>query len=129
MINRYLETTYVSGGRVYPEYDCWGLTRDAKRELFGGVMLPTCAAAVPGKLGAITRAVGDVSGTFGLTLGACKPGSVATAWRGKLCVHVGLVVEVDGRMWVLETDVATGPCLTRVSKFEERYSRVDYYAD
>lgn len=129
MINRYLTSNYVSGGRVFPDYDCWGLVRDAKYDLFGGALLPSCVAAVPGQFNAITRAVSEVSHAFGMRPAICQAGSVATAWRGKLCVHVGLVVEVDGRKWVLETDVATGPCLTRVSKFEERYSRVEYYAD
>jgi hypothetical protein len=129
MIDRYLKTRYVAGARGPDEYDCWGMTRDARVELFGKPLLPSCPAAKPGALKEITAACGDVSETYGLNPSPRATGAIATAWRGKLCVHVGLVVEADGRQWILETDVGIGPCLTRPSKFEERYTRVIYYAD
>lgn len=128
-IRRYLDSTYVAGGRDLPGLDCYGLVRLARAELFGKPLLPSCPAAKPGALKEITIACGDVSGTYGLNPSPRVPGAIATAWRGKLCVHVALVVEADGRQWILETDVGIGPCLTRPSKFEERYTRVIYYAD
>lgn len=125
-----LNTVYVRGGRGPREYDCWGMTRDARAALFGWALLPTCASALPGNLKEITRAVSLVSNECGMVArSSAHAGHVATAWHGALCVHVGLVVEVDARMWVLETDAPTGPCLTKLSEFEERYSKVVYYAD
>lgn len=129
MINRFLVSKYVAGGRDFPNLDCYGLVRLARHELFGKPMLPSCPAAEPGALRAITSACEDVSIECGMSPSACTPGAIATAWRGKLCVHVGLVIEADGRQWILETDIGTGPCLTRPGKFEERYTRVIYYAD
>lgn len=128
-IEKYLASTYVAGGRNLPQIDCYGLVRLARAELFDKPLLPECPAAKPGALREITNACDDVSHAFGMQPGACSLGAIATAWRGKLCVHVGLVVEADGRQWILETDAPTGPCLTRPSKFEERYTRVIYYAD
>lgn len=91
--------------------------------------MPLCADARPGDLRAITRAVQEVSGLESMRPCPAAPGAVATAWRASLCVHVGLVVEVDGRRWVLETDDPSGPCITPLKKFESRYSRVIYYDD
>lgn len=129
MIQRYLESRYVRGGREWPELDCFGLVRLARAELYGAPMMPLCTAAVPGNCREITRAVSKVAWELDMSPCGCAPGSVATAWAASLCIHVGLVVEADGRLWVLETDEPTGPCLTPVKDFESRYTRVVYYAD
>lgn len=129
MINEYLLTSYKAGARGPREYDCWGLTRAGRAALFGKPLLPSCPAARPGAIAEITQACHAVAEQFGMRPGPICPGAVATAWRGSWCVHVGLVVEADGQTWILETDVETGPCLTRPAKFEDRYTRVVYYAD
>lgn len=129
MINDYLLTRYKPGGRGPDVFDCWGLVRAAKVELFGGAQLPACASTLPGNIAGLTREVDHVTTACALREVEAIPGSIATAWRGKLCVHVGLVVDADGSRWILETDVESGPCLTRIAKFEQRYTRVAYYAD
>lgn len=129
MISKYLTTRYVKGGRGPVDLDCYGLVRLGRTELFGRPLMPLCADARPGDLRAITRAVQEVAGLQCMLPADPTPGAVATAWRASLCVHVGLVVEADGRRWVLETDESTGPCITPLKKFESRYSRVIYYDD
>lgn len=130
-LHRYLSTRYLAGARGPVEFDCWGLTRLAKAELFGGPMLPECADAKPGLIPVITREVARVAQQHGMRAAERpEPGHVATAWHGRVCVHVGLVVRSqDGMLKILETDAPTGPCLTRIKHFEERYSKVIYYAD
>ncbi len=128
MIEKYLSTRYVKGGRGPIELDCYGLVRLARSELFGKPLMPPCAEAEPGRYRAITQAVGEVSGLLALRPAMRRPGAVATAWRGALCVHVGLVVEADGREWILETD-EPGPRLTPPRLFEKRYTSVIYYDD
>ena len=128
-MNRYLESRYARGGRDYPDLDCWGLTRLARTELFGRPMLPLCSNAQPGDFRAITQACSEVSGVAELAPSQPQPGAIATAWCASLCIHVGLVVDADGRRWVLETDDPTGPCLTPLKRFESRYTRVIYYDD
>ncbi len=129
MIEHYKQSRYVRGGRVWPDLDCLGLVRLARHEMFGRALMPMCTAAEPGHFREITRAVGEVSGVLDMRECERRPGAVATAWMASLCVHVGIVVEADGRQWVLETDAPTGPCLTPVPVFEKRYSRVIYYDD
>ncbi len=124
-----LRTTYVEGGRGPQALDCWGLVRLARVHLFGRPLLPDLMAAEPGNIRAITRAVDEIEGGRWLTPGAQRPGAIATGWRASLCVHVGIVVDIDGRAMLLETDRPTGPCLTSVRTFEARYSRTTYYDD
>lgn len=125
----FLRSRYVAGGRGPVDFDCWGLVRSARQALFGGPLLPECADAKPGALPAITRSVARVAGEHGMRTDRPSPGMIATGWHGKVCAHVGLVVLVDGALRILETDKPTGPCLTRLSHFEDRYSKVAYYAD
>lgn len=129
VINRYLATRYVRGGREWPALDCWGLVRLARAELFGMAMLPLCGDAYPGDMPAITRACQSVAELADLRAGPPCPGAIATAWRARLCVHVGLIVMCDGVLRVLETDLKTGPCLTAIAVFSARYTRVLFYAD
>lgn len=130
ILRRYLKTRYVRSARGPVEYDCWGLVRDARAELFGRSVLPVLTDAQPGAMRAITRAVDSVSGLHGFTPKCdAMPGDIATAWMGGLCVHVGLVVSVDGQPRILETDAPTGPCLTALHRFAARYTKVLYYDD
>lgn len=129
MINKYLMATYIKGGRGPNELDCWGLVRLARVELFGKSLLPSYSDVDPQDKRRLTEACKQVASAHQLK--QCEPteGAIATAWRGKLCVHVGLVVNADGRQWILETDEASGPCLTPIPTFESNYSKVIYYDD
>lgn len=129
MIEKYLSTRYVKGGRGPIDLDCYGLVRLARSEMFGKPLMPLCSEAEPGRFRAITSAVAGVSGRLSMRRCSRRPGAVATAWRGALCVHVGLVVSADGRDWILETDEPTGPQLTQPRLFERRYTSVIYYDD
>lgn len=101
-MRQFLQTRYVRGGRGPVDYDCWGLVRDARSALFGRALLPTLQDARPGELRGITRAVDQVIALHGFAPCAPRAAAVATAWRASLCVHVGLVVEVDGRLRILK---------------------------
>ncbi len=128
-VEHFLLTRYAEGGRGPKDYDCYGLVRDARVALYGARLLPECADARPGLIPVITREVARVAREHHMNDVPPAPGHVATAWHGRVCVHVGLVVDVNGGLRILETDKPTGPCLTRVEQFEARYSRVVYYAD
>lgn len=126
-INDLLKTRYVKYGRIAPDLDCWGLVRLARAELFGRDWLPSYAQTDPQDKSGLTKAAAEVRDQGGFVEVEIRPGAIATAWRAQLCVHVGIVVEADGRLWVLETDEATGPALTRPSMFERRYTQVICY--
>lgn len=120
MIHHYLNSRYCRYGRGPDAYDCWGLVREARAELFGKPLLASYGEIGGQMAREMTEAVND---TIQQHLKPCKPapGAIAMGWRGRLCVHVGIVVQVDGRPWVLETDSATGPVLSRICDFQSRF--------
>lgn len=128
MIDHYLSTTYQRYGRGPDVFDCWGLVRDARVTIFGKPLLASYGEIGGDDARGMTEAV---NATIASDLVPVKKsiGVMAMGWRGRLCVHVGIVVEVDGRLWVLETDVSTGPVLSRISDFESRYLKVTYHDD
>lgn len=126
-LDRFLATRYVKYGRHGGDLDCYGLVRLARHELFGLPLLPLFGDIAPEDKQGLTAACKDVSKGFSPTM--ANPAAIATAWRGKLCMHVGLVVEADERLWVLETNEISGPCLTPIPRFESRYTKVIYYDD
>ena len=56
-------------------------------------------------------------------------GAIAACYRVSLCIHVGVVVEVDGRLCVAEIGAKTGFRIQSIKRFEASYSKVRYYID
>lgn len=126
-IDDLLKTRYVKYGRGPDAYDCWGLSRVGRVELFRRDWLPSFVDIDPGDKERLTMAALDVRRAGAFEEVGFIPGAIATAWRARLCVHVGIVVHADDRLWILETDEGTGPTLTRPSQFERRYTKVICY--
>ncbi len=61
--------------------------------------------------------------------GAAQPGSIAAAFRGRICVHVGIVVDIDDRLMVLDINPGRGVGVESLPDFEARYAEVKYYRD
>lgn len=124
----YLTTKYEDGGRGPIGHDCWSLTRIARHEIYGRALLPAYAGIHPDDKGGLTRGCAH---EMSVSLQECvaTPGAIATAWRGKMCIHIGLCVDKDGRLSVLETNRHTGPRCIPIKKFERSYSRVVYLDD
>lgn len=129
-LDLYLGSRYVKGARGPDAFDCWGMTAAARAELFPDrAPLPALSDVCHSDVRAITRAAESVPLQFRLRECQAAPGAIASAWRASLCVHVGLVIEADGRLVVLETDRPKGPCLTSLRTFTTRFSRVLFYDD
>ena len=56
-------------------------------------------------------------------------GAIAACYRASLCVHVGIVVEVDGRLCIAEIGSKCGFRIQSVDRFEASYTKVRYYID
>lgn len=123
----FLRSTYVPGGRGDGAYDCWGLVRHARVHLFGKELLPALDGVSPGDFRQITKAARSTPALVGYSECGMRPGAIALCWEGALCTHIGIVVEVDLMLKILETDVGTGPSLTHPRLFERKYTRVTYY--
>lgn len=124
-INAWLRIPYRDYGRGEDGSDCWGLVRIVRRALRGD-LLPAYGAVDPDDKAAMTAVAGQVIGA-GFAEVAPQVGALAAVWRGPLCLHVGIVIEAEGRLAVLETNRATGPRWLRIKDFESRYPRVTYH--
>jgi len=56
-------------------------------------------------------------------------GAIAAAYRTSLCIHVGLVIEIDGKPHIAEIGSKTGFRILSVERFEASYTKVRYYID
>ncbi|EMG4342707.1 hypothetical protein ACIRTV_18220 [Pseudomonas aeruginosa] len=128
MPNRYLTAIYTEGGRALPCLDCWGLTLIARVELFGLPMLTDFGGVTRRTPVTMQRAC---DAEIHRALEQCEPGPgvIAAAYRGRLLDHVGLLVEVDVRLRVLEINPGSGVSLTPLQKFSDKYSKVVFYRD
>ncbi|MCY1421578.1 hypothetical protein D9M71_372380 [compost metagenome] len=61
----------------------------------------------------------------------CAPevGAIAAVLHGALCVHVAVIIEVDGRLNALEINPKTGARRLTIPEFEGAYLKVCYYRD
>lgn len=128
MINleQYLSVPYVEGGRTMAGLDCWGLVL-LVRESMGLGPLPSIGGAVASQPLAVDRAHSSVSAQ--LDICNPEPGAVAAVFRGKLFVHAGVVVKIDDRLAVIETNPKVPPRILWLADFERIYFKVVYYRD
>lgn len=126
-----LSVPYVANGRLPEGADCYGLTRLARVHLFGKPWMPEHGAVEGSNKRALTSALMAEAANYQVTKPA--PGVIATAWRGRLCTHIAIVVEIDGRLMILETkEPGQGnhrPRLVNLKHFERRFLKVVYYDD
>ena len=111
-----------------PFFNCWSLVRRLRVELFDLPLLPLYGGINADDKRSLTKAASEtISGHLkecGLQLGA-----IAACYRVSLCVHVGIVVEVDGRPHIAEIGSKTGFRILSIERFEAAYTKVRYYID
>lgn len=123
----YLQAPYAVGARGSEAYDCWGQVREVRHELCGKPLLPLYPAATCRNPREITRCWR--LGTAPMRRCGPEHGAIASVFRGKLCIHVAVVIAVPEGLRVLETNEGTGPRIMRVDEFERHYLRVEYHND
>lgn len=128
MLSKYLSATYEDGARGPDRYDCWGLVRAVRHELLGLPLLPSFGAVRNTMPAAFTRAYEEQA----TLMEECQPepGAIAAVFRGRIVIHVAVVIEVDSALAVLEIrNDRTSARWLRIPDFESRYLRVIYYRD
>lgn len=131
VVERYRsDVHWTPDGMTYPHLNCWGLVRHARAELYGLPMLP--AFDIPSTdVRQVTRAAEHVIDSCLVELGAAalpEAGDVAAVWRGRLCVHVALVIQLDGRRAALEAS-EHGVRWRWLPDWVRRQTGVSYYRD
>ncbi len=126
-VNHYLAAQYVDGARGPAEYDCWGLVREVRHQYCGKRLLPSWGHVRNDQAREFTRAYETESAN----LRRCGPevGAIASAFKGRLCHHVAVIVELADELYALEMTAGTGARIMRVSDFERQYLKVDYHND
>jgi len=121
-MDKYLDGQYVEGGRAWPHVDCYGLVLEVRRDLDLAVW-PEWGSARRGER--MQAAATELASTFE----RCAPerGAVALCFKGSLCVHVAVVVELHGLLHGLEINAGRGVTCLPLHRFERRFVRVEYY--
>ena len=122
-IDKYLSVTWQMGGRVFPILDCYGLVHEVRRDLglsdwpaFEGVIKEgdEMHAACSGFRGTVTQC-------------EATEGAVAACYRGKMIIHLGIVVRLNGLLHVIESNPKKNVTILPLRRFERQYARVEYY--
>ena len=111
-----------------PFFNCWSLVRRLRVELFGLPLLPLYGGINADDKRALSKAAKE---TISEHLKECdlQLGAIAACYRVSLCVHAGIVVEVDGKLHIAEIGSKTGFRILSVERFEATYTKVRYYID
>ena len=126
MLEKYLSASYEDGGRGPARLDCWGLARLVRHEVYGLPLLPSWGYVRNTMPKDFTRAANDVVG--GMESCAPEVGAIASVWRGQLCIHVAVIVEVAGRLHGMEMK-PSGATILPLRKFQDQYLTVSYHRD
>lgn len=126
LIDNYLRVPYLDQGRTLEGLDCWGLVLGIRRDL-GFSDLPEIGAVTRHTVQEMQHQFKEVSYT--LEKGDPVPGALAAVFRARVFVHVGLVVEIEGRLAVIETNPKTGVRWMFLERFLDVYYKVAFYSD
>lgn len=125
---KYLKARYKDGARGEDGfYDCWGLVRAARHELFNRPLLPSYGGEYQRDPAGFTKHYNNQAQRMREIESPC-PGAVVAVLRGKICIHVALVVE-DNR--VIEINPKTQARAIPLSRFKSDYAHrtIKYYDD
>jgi len=121
---KYMRAPYVDEARGPLAFDCWGLCRAIRTEVFGFAMLPSLGGVGRNRLRSNTKAYQELS--RGMEECQPEPGAIAAVFRSSQLAHVGVVFEVEGRLKVIDTNPG-GVRVRTVRDFESDYPKVVYY--
>jgi hypothetical protein len=126
-VNRYLECIYVDGGRTDTEMDCWQMVRTVRHKELGMRELPSYGHLRNDNPRDFTRAYIEQAAF----MEPCEPehGAIASVMHGKVCVHVAVVLEHEGRLRILEINPVRGPRFMLLADWLKDHLTVTYHRD
>tara|TARA_R110002153_G_scaffold263960_1_gene425550 strand:- start:370 stop:789 length:420 start_codon:yes stop_codon:yes gene_type:complete len=124
--NHYITAPYVDGGRDLHGLDCWGLVRHVLHHRYDVPLLSSWGHVRADDKPALTHAYLQEKAAF-LIYPTPTDGAVIGGFRGKLLIHVGIVIVVDGEHVVLETRKKTGVRIIALTDFARQFSHTRYY--
>lgn len=127
MIGELMRIPYLRGGLTEAGADCWGLALLVRQRL-GRSDPPGAPSAAYDDPRANQRVFASAMQWVAPTDDP-QPGAFAAVMQGAFCRHVGVVVEIDGRRCVLETEVAGGVRWYTLDDFLSLHAKVIFYDD
>lgn len=125
-INDYMHFSYVrdARGEDGETIDCWGLVRVVWEREFGKSPLPMFSGTMNPR--DQTRHCAEL-GSHGIK--GCEPrnGAIAACFQSSLCTHVGIVIESDGAMWVMDINEGSPVAIHPIRKFCQKFTKVVFY--
>lgn len=116
VVNEMLASTYREGAAGNGEYDCRTMAQEVRARLFNKKRLLPCGV----KSEPENHEQAFESGLAHFEEVEPREGAIAVTHHSNL--HVGTLLELDGRMRVLETSESSGPRLVRLEAFLAVYS-------
>ncbi|HEG4357192.1 nitrite transporter [Klebsiella oxytoca] len=121
--DKYRSVTWLKGGRVYPQLDCFGIVNEIRRDLklsewpdFAGVTKDD---------GGLDREARKLMRSLSL----CEPceGVGVACYSGSAVTHVGIVVSLGGVLHVAECNPKTNVTFLLLSRFKRRFPKVEFW--
>ncbi|HHY3008882.1 COG2116: Formate/nitrite family of transporters [Enterobacter ludwigii] len=121
--DKYRSVTWLKGGRVYPELDCFGIVNEIRRDL-DLPLWPEFSGVTKDDNGLDREARGLMSE---LTKCEPTPGAGIACYSGGMVTHVGIVVDISGSLYAAECNPKSNVTFLPLSRFERRFVKVEYY--
>ena len=121
--DKYRSVTWLKGGRVYPELDCFGIVNEIRSDL-NLPLWPEFSGVTKDDNGRDREARGLMSE---LTNGEPAPGAGIACYSGGMVTHVGIVVDIGGSLYAAECNPKSNVTFLPLSRFERRFVKVEYY--
>ncbi|RTP20516.1 nitrite transporter [Enterobacter roggenkampii] len=121
--DKYRSVTWLKGGRVYPELDCFGIVNEIRSDL-NLPLWPEFAGVTKDNDGLDREARGLMSG---LTKCDPAPGAGIACYSGGMVTHVAIVVDIGGSLYAAECNPKSNVTFFPLSRFERRFVKVEYY--
>ncbi len=117
------DAVWTSDGMKWPRVNCYGFVRHLLSEMHG-IDMPALIADAS-EIRANTAIAADLALPM---LADPAVASVVCCWQGRIMSHVGVVLS-DGASGIVIADIdgARGVCLSRLSEFVKRFTRVTFH--
>jgi hypothetical protein len=124
VIDNWLKIPYKAYARGLEGSDCWGLVCIVRKAIRGDDLPPF--VEIQDKR-ALTHAAHEMIGRGFKQVDTPKPGALVAVWRGKLCLHVGIVITIDDRLAIIDSNEKRNVRWQWLPDFERQNIKVTYH--
>ncbi|CNH64883.1 Uncharacterised protein [Yersinia intermedia] len=121
--DKYRSVTWLKGGRVYPQLDCFGIVNEIRRDL-GLHEWPEFSGVTKDDDG-LNREARNLM----IDLQRCEPcvGAGVACYSGSTVTHVGIVVSLSGELYVAECNPKSNVTFLPLARFCRRFVKVEFW--